>query len=113
VLESLTGISFPRSENTCTRCPAIVSLQANAFIEHPYAHISDSASFEAERTETVLDLSRIGEAIERMTEKLTRNTFIANTPIYIKVVRQSGPTFTLIDLPGKIRAVTCSRSATC
>jgi ribosome biogenesis GTPase A len=35
LLESLSGITFPRAEGMCTRCPTIVSLECNAAVAHP------------------------------------------------------------------------------
>jgi hypothetical protein len=105
VLESLTGIEFPRAENTCTRCPAIVRLQADPTCQEPYALIGTSPTLElGPEKATKVPLDKIGDEIARLTESLCQTEgsriLISSAPIHIKVIKPSGPTFTLIDLPG-------------
>lgn len=104
VLESLTGIDFPRSENTCTRCPTIVRVQPSPGDSNaPYAFVSTDPAFDGKNPTTThrVNLSQIGSTIEQLTETLAGDrVLIAEDPIHIKVVRPLGPTFTLIDLPG-------------
>lgn len=40
LLESITGINFPRAANTCTRCAAIVQLVRKRGLTEPYAQVS-------------------------------------------------------------------------
>jgi len=108
VLESLTGIDFPRNVDTCTRCPAVVRVRADPKCKEPYALIGSDAQFDLgnEKTKRVT-LDKIGDEIARLTESLCqsdgeggRGLLITKAPIHIKIVKPSGPTFTLIDLPG-------------
>ena len=104
MLEYLSGINFPRAENTCTRCTnTIVSLATDALSPAPYALIGLDAKKESQ--ERVDDLHKIGSKIEELTEQLTMKIgkgsgVITKEPIYVKVVRPEGPTLTLIDIPG-------------
>lgn len=100
VLERLTGISFPRGENTCTRVPTIVQLQTDPTIEQSFALVSTDAGFqEATLCHTS---NEIQESILKNTAQITGSTKrpISNTPIQIRYKRKRGPVMTLIDLPG-------------
>ena len=103
VMEYLSDLNFPRAENTCTRCPTIVSLAADPEAGAPYALIGLEAKKE-EQTR-IDDLSQFGAEIEKLTDSLTAKIgkgagVITKEPIYVTVVRPSGPTLTLIDIPG-------------
>lgn len=103
VMEYIADIQFPRAENTCTRCPTIASLVCDSSIDEPYATIGLDP--DKETHERVDDLSDITAKIEDLTTELTDKIgegdgIITNDPIYVRVVRSSGPTLTLIDLPG-------------
>lgn len=98
MLESLTGILFPRSEGTCTRCPAIVSLQPDPHVSKAYAVISTDPDFGDGSIE--VPIGEIEEAIKKVTDKLAPGRLISEKPIHIKVVRKDDCTFTIIDLPG-------------
>lgn len=103
VLEYLSDLNFPRAENTCTRCPTIVSLTSDASLTESYALIGLEAKQDAQ--ERVDDLSTFGAKVEELTKTLTEKIglgsgVITTDPIYVTVVRPSGPTFTIIDIPG-------------
>ena len=99
VLEYISQIRFPRGEGTCTRCPAIVRLECDPSCTSPYAWISTDA--EVQNGERIDDLDNIADRIRDLTEKHTEgNTRIVNDPIHIKVVRNTGTTLTIIDIPG-------------
>ena len=103
VMEYLSDLNFPRAENTCTRCPTVVSLAADPDAGAPYALIGLEAKKE-EQTR-INDLSQFGAEIEKLTDSLTAKIgkgagVITKEPIYVTVVRPSGPTLTLIDIPG-------------
>lgn len=99
VLERLTGIAFPRGENTCTRFPTIVQLQTDASLTHSKATISMDPSFkDATECKTMTELQ---ESICAFTSSAVENgSPISDDPIHIRYVRPSGPVMTLIDLPG-------------
>lgn len=103
VMEYLSDLNFPRAENTCTRCPTIVSLVADPTAEKAYALIGLEAK--RDKQERIDDLSKFGTKIEELTDKLTAKIgkgsgVITKEPIHVTVVRPSGPTLTLIDIPG-------------
>lgn len=98
LLESITQIGFPRAQNTCTRCPAVVQLQRVAGVK-PHAFVGTDPSFDGAE---MVEVDRIGDKIEELTNKLAGDgTIISSKPIHIKVLRPDGPpSLTLIDLPG-------------
>lgn len=99
VLERLTGISFPRAENTCTRVPTIVQLQTDAKVDSPHAFVSRDARF-CNAVECK-DMPDIQQAILDQTQvSVVDSDPIKDDPIHIKYVRRQGPLMTLIDLPG-------------
>jgi len=105
VLESISGINFPRGENTCTRCASIVRLESDPNISEPHALISTCAdqSQGGPNVTRVTDFTKIGGYIESLTEKLgggEKGTILLDDVIYITIRNRSGPTLTLIDLPG-------------
>ncbi|CAD7937884.1 unnamed protein product, partial [Amoebophrya sp. A25] len=93
VLEAISGINFPRGENTCTRRPAILRMETRC----------GNAPGEASDLHNAvrIPLTEIGGEIQRLTrDKAGPGSSIIADPIHIKVVQDSGPTLTLIDLPG-------------
>jgi len=99
VLNSLTGLSFPRGDNLCTIVPTIVSLVKGS----PTAiTLATDADFETNVVHHDPALP-IEEPIRRLTSTLSRQRKIVDTPIYIRYVRPVGAEMTLIDIPG----VTC------
>lgn len=99
VLERLTGLSFPRGENLCTRFPTIVQLQTKIDIESSYAFVSNDPEFND--AEQISSMTNITKAIEQCSDKHGEDgTTIADRPIHVRYVRHSGPVMTLIDLPG-------------
>lgn len=102
VLESISGINFPRGENTCTRCASIVRLENDPNIERPYCLISANDPSQS-AAQPVYDFSMIGAKIASLTASLggpESGTILLDEVIYITVKNRSGPTLTLIDLPG-------------
>lgn len=99
VLERLTGISFPRGENTCTRFPTIVQLQTDPAITSEKAFVSTCAEFtDAYKCNS---LEEIQNGIRSCTETVKLDGLpIADKPIHVRYIRRNGPVMTLIDLPG-------------
>lgn len=98
-------MEFPRSQNTCTRCPAIVRLQPDPSVTEPYALIGTDESLKPNSNGTrKVEIGNIGKTIESLTKELVedKGLFISENPIHIMLVRNCGPAFTLIDLPGKV-----------
>eukprot|EP00904_Undaria_pinnatifida_P011722 jgi/Undpi1/7680/HiC_scaffold_23.g10153.m1 len=97
VLEALAGMKLPRGQNITTRVPLILSLQCIAGAP-THAIISDDPGMADSMSFNVAD---VGPAIEEFTKKLAGvGSGVRETPIYLRVIRDSGPTLTLIDLPG-------------
>lgn len=97
VLESMSGINFPRGENTCTRRPCILRMECNQNVPEPYAQVSNEANLQGCGK---ISLEDIGDEIKRLTREMAGPDRIIADPIHVKVVKKSGPTLTLIDLPG-------------
>lgn len=98
VLESISGINFPRGENTCTRRPCILRMESDVHLTEPYAVVSNDADLKGC---SKISLKDIGGEIQRLTrEAAGPGSSIIAEPIHVKVVQTSGPTLTLIDLPG-------------
>ena len=98
VLESISGIAFPRAENMCTRCPAVVSLERDDSAEEPSVVLATDASYEMERVEC--KLPEVGGHIQKLTDSLSANGTVTHEWIFIRVTMANCPTLTLTDLPG-------------
>ena len=101
LLESLSGVAFPRGEGMCTRCPTVVSLEVDPRAVEPKVTISTDPTFaENRRTLALTEGATIRDEISRLMGVLAPAGTVTPTPIYIKVVRRAGPTLTVCDLPG-------------
>ncbi|CAN0259390.1 unnamed protein product, partial [Scytosiphon promiscuus] len=98
VLEALGGFKLPRGQNITTRCPLVLSLVAVPGAE-PQAVIGGTADLSSSGKE--IDIDAISDNIEKLTTELAGDGAVVSAqPIYLKITRPSGPTLTLIDLPG-------------
>jgi len=97
LLESISGIQFPRAQNTCTRMPCILTLVTNPSIRDAKAAVSMHADFRQAEECSVQDVEM---KIKDYTEQNRQGMAITDKPLYVKVVRNSGPQLSLIDLPG-------------
>lgn len=98
VMEALGGMKLPRGQNITTRAPLILSLVTVPGVE-PHAVISGDADLAANGA--VIDIDDVSTEIERLTNELAGDgSAVSSKPIYLKILRPSGPTLTLIDLPG-------------
>lgn len=101
VLESATGLAFPRSEGMCTRVPTVVTVsKATAGEEIGVTVASDPTYTTDARSFQATDTASFRDAIRELTEKLAPDGRIADSPIYVKYTRSDGPTYSLTDLPG-------------
>ncbi|CAM9832415.1 unnamed protein product, partial [Ectocarpus sp. 12 AP-2014] len=97
VLEALGGMKLPRGQNITTRVPLVLSLVAVPGTE-PHAVIGGEADLSKGK---IIGIDEISTEIERLTNELAGDgTTVSAKPIYLKIIRPSGPTLTLIDLPG-------------
>ena len=91
-------MKLPRGQNITTRVPLVLSLVTVPGVD-PHAVIGGDADLAAKGVE--IDIAEISEEIKRLTDELAGDgSAVRAKPIYLKVLRPSGPTLTLIDLPG-------------
>ena len=102
VLESISGIAFPRGDTMCTRCPSVLSLECDDSVDEPKVVLATDPSYEDNRMEC--SIPEVGTHIKALTDILTPNGMVSRKPIYIKVTMRDCPTLTLTDLPG----ITCN-----
>ena len=96
VLEALGGMKLPRGQNITTRVPLVLSLQKTSGSE-PHAIISGDADPAAGKR---IGISDISAEISALTIELAGDgAGVSATPIYIRIIRPTGPRLTLIDLP--------------
>jgi len=101
VLESATGLAFPRSEGMCTRVPTIVTVSKTEADESTGVTVASDPSFTTDvHTFEATDTTAFGNAIRELTDKLSPFGHIADSPIYVSYKRPDGPTYSLTDLPG-------------
>jgi len=101
VLESATGLAFPRSEGMCTRVPTIVSVSKAADGEDTGVTVASDPAYTADvHTFGTEDTAAFGDAIRTLTDKLAPDGHISESPIYVKYTRADGPAYSLTDLPG-------------
>ena len=97
VLEALGGMKLPRGQNITTRVPLILSLQAVPGAQS-HAAIGDNADPTKAKD---IDIADISDEIQALRNKLAGDgTEVSAKPIFLRIIRDSGPTLTLIDLPG-------------
>lgn len=98
VIESLCGINLPRGETITTRVPLMLRLTSDSTLDTPFALVSEKPDFSDAKP---IELSAVGKNITRLTVKLAGDGGgVKDLPIHVKVTLKSGPTMTLIDLPG-------------
>ncbi|XVE90525.1 hypothetical protein DITRI_Ditri20bG0084900 [Diplodiscus trichospermus] len=97
VLESLAGISLPRSQGICTRVPLIMRLQSHQN-PTPEIHLEYSGK------KVPVEESHIPTAINLATDEVAGNgNGISNTPLTLVVQKAGVPDLTMVDLPGITR----------
>ncbi|XVF30523.1 hypothetical protein REPUB_Repub16aG0065300 [Reevesia pubescens] len=97
VLESLAGISLPRSQGICTRVPLITRLQSH-HSPTPELHLEYSG------LTVPVEESDIATAVNLATDKIAGNGIgISNTPLTLVVKKDGVPDLTMVDLPGITR----------
>eukprot|EP00752_Nemacystus_decipiens_P018763 g16823.t1 len=98
VLEALGGMKLPRGQNITTRVPLVLSLVTVPGVV-PHAVISGDADLATNGME--INIQHVSDEIEQLTNELAGDgSAVSAKPIYLKILRPSGPTLTLIDLPG-------------
>jgi interferon-induced GTP-binding protein Mx1 len=117
LLNSLTGIPFPRGTGLVTRCPTVIAMEniANNSAEW-HAEISvikDSGGvLDIDGTGPVQSREDLAERIANLTDYLTKsstNGFSRNS-IFVKVKASDVPSLILVDLPGIVRTTTVGQN---
>lgn len=115
VLEALTEIPFPRSDNLCTRFATEISLRREEVDNLTVRVVPDSSRPPEEQskikayTETIIDFSELPTIIEHAKKTMgisdTHRAF-AKDVLSIEICGPQRPQLTLVDIPGLIQAST-------
>lgn len=98
LLENISGVQFPRAQNTCTRMPCILTMLTDPAVAEPRALVSMNSAFSDAQECPVSDVEA---KIKSLTDEHAQgDCFISRQPLYIRVIRSEGPQLSLIDLPG-------------
>ena len=97
VLEALGGMKLPRGQNITTRVPLVLNVRAvHGAVQHALV-----GGVEDEGSRKRIEIDDISDNIEALTNELAGGAGgVSDTPIYLTVIRPSGPNLTMIDLPG-------------
>ena len=104
VLEALSGVPFPRGTGLVTRCPVRLIMRKAAKGERWAAVASTTSSTQKIQVRSPEELTAI---IDKLTSTLTRSaTGFSTESVVIKLVSETAPDLTVIDLPGIVRTST-------
>jgi interferon-induced GTP-binding protein Mx1 len=112
VLQSLSGIPFPKGTGLVTRCPTQLILSKSSknasWIAEVSINFKDSTKKQPTGTGTIKSIEKLTEVIEVLTNNLTNGEIngFSTDIIVIKISSPDSPDLTIIDLPGIIRTVT-------
>lgn len=117
LLNSLTGIPFPRGTGLVTRCPTVIAMEnvANNSAEW-HAEISvikDSGGvLDIDGTGPVQSREDLAERIANLTGHLTKSSAngFSRHSIFVKVKASDVPSLILVDLPGIVRTTTVGQN---
>jgi interferon-induced GTP-binding protein Mx1 len=105
VLEALSGVPFPRGSGLVTRCPTRLIMRKAAKGE-PWRAVASTTKNSTHQVQ-VKTPEELTTVIESLTETLTGSTNGFSTEsIVVKLVSETAPDLTVIDLPGIIRTAT-------
>ena len=104
VLEALSGVPFPRGTGLVTRCPVRLIMRKAAKGERWAAVASTTSSAQKIQVKSPEELTGV---IEKLTSALTRSeSGFSTESVVIKLVSETAPDLTVIDLPGIVRTAT-------
>lgn len=115
VLEALTEIPFPRSDNLCTRFATEISLRREEVETLTVRVIPDSSRPQEEQSiikdyaQTITDFNELPSIIENAKEIMgisDKNNAFAEDVLSIEICGPQRPQLTLVDIPGLIQAST-------
>ncbi len=100
VLESITGVSLPRGENTVTRCPIILQMRNVNSPDEEGSIVREEGN--DNQNEELIPLKELSERISQAQQNLIQKmkVEITDVPIYVYVRKVGAPDLTLYDLPG-------------
>lgn len=95
-------MSLPRGTTITTRVPLCLRLVCDSKVLQGFAEIADNAEMANSKR---IALSDVVSEVTAFTEKLAGSDgHVVDRPIHLRVTQPSGPTVTLIDLPGIAQA---------
>jgi interferon-induced GTP-binding protein Mx1 len=115
LLESISGIPFPKGTGLVTRCPTRISMvHANAVEDEPEwtATVELPEQYHADHlSKPVHDPNELAHILSEAAAMITKNTVnvFSRDAIHVKVRSPHVPDLTLIDLPGIIRTTTAGQ----
>jgi len=112
VLESLSGIPFPRGAGLVTRCPIRMVMKKARAGESWSAIIS--TTLEPEKVQTAKDIPHLSTIIDQLMQSLCKDdvNFSAES-VVIELISPDACDLTVVDLPGIIRTVTAGQNVQC
>lgn len=117
VLNSLTGIPFPRGTGLVTRCPTVFAMQnvvSDSAIWHAEISIirNSEGVKEVDGTGHVSSREDLAERIVKLTDYLTQSSAngFSRDSIFVKVEASDVPNLNLVDLPGIVRTTTAGQN---
>lgn len=112
VLESLSGIPFPRGAGLVTRCPIRMVMRKARAGEGWSAVVSTTLN--PEETQTAKDIPHLSSIINKLMQKLCQDEVNFSTEsVVVDLVSPDACDLTVVDLPGIIRTVTSGQNVQC
>lgn len=109
VLESLSGIPFPRGAGLVTRCPIRMVMKKARAGEGWSAVVSTTLN--PEETQTAKDIPHLSSIINRLMQRLCQDDVNFSTEsVVVDLVSPDACDLTVVDLPGIIRTVTSGQN---
>lgn len=112
VLESLSGIPFPRGAGLVTRCPIRMVMKKARAGEGWSAVVSTTLN--PEETQSAKDIPQLSSIINRLMQRLCQDEVNFSTEsVVVELVSPDACDLTVVDLPGIIRTVTTGQNVQC
>lgn len=112
VLESLSGIPFPRGAGLVTRCPIRMVMKKARPGEQWSAVVSTTLN--PEETQSAKDIPHLSTIINKSMQKLCQDEVnFSVESVVVELVSPDASDLTVVDLPGIIRTVTMGQNIQC
>jgi interferon-induced GTP-binding protein Mx1 len=110
VLESLSGIPFPRGAGLVTRCPIRMVMKRARLGEKWAASVSTSVN---PLKQTATNIAELSSLIDRvMADLCTGASSFSTESVVVELTSSDACDLTVVDLPGIIRTVTVGQNPT-